>query len=99
MGHSAAAWTMVVVEKLVADGRATVDNRQQWQRQSGNNQLKVTVASSGVDSRGDGGKQRQLMAIGSEMPMAKVIIVAPPTPLLLLSAGSGGRAAAAAARE
>ncbi len=31
--------------KVGANGRAAVDSRQQWQRQSGNNQLKVTVAS------------------------------------------------------
>ncbi len=37
-------------KKVGADSRAGVDNRQQWQRQSGNNQLKVTVASSGADS-------------------------------------------------
>jgi hypothetical protein len=42
--------------KVGADGRAVVDNRQQWQRQSGINQLKVMVASGGVDSRGGGGK-------------------------------------------
>jgi hypothetical protein len=42
--------------KVGANGRAAVDNRQQWQRQSGNKQLKVTVASGGIDSRGGGGK-------------------------------------------
>jgi hypothetical protein len=42
--------------KVGANGRAAVDNRQQWQRQSGNNQLKVTVASGGVGSRGGGGE-------------------------------------------
>jgi hypothetical protein len=39
-----------------ADGRAAVDNSQQYQRQSGNNHLKVMVASGGIDSRGGGGK-------------------------------------------
>ncbi len=45
-------------KKVGADGRVVVDNRQQqqWQRQSGNNQLKVTVASGGVDSHGGGSK-------------------------------------------
>jgi hypothetical protein len=82
-----------------ANGRAAIDNRQQWQWQSGNNQLKVTVASGSVDCRGGGGEQQQSMAIGSKMPMAKAIVVAPPTPLLLLLAGCDGRAAMAAARE
>ena len=86
--------------KVGTNGRAAVDNRQQWQQQSGNNQLKVMVASSGVDSRGGSGKQWQSTAIGSKTPMAKAIIVAPPTPLLLsLLAGGGRWPAAAAARE
>ncbi len=41
--------------KAGGNGRAAVDNRQQWQWQSGNNQRKVMVASGGVDSRGWGG--------------------------------------------
>jgi hypothetical protein len=63
--------------------RAAVDNRQQWQQQSGNNQLKVMVASGGVDFHGGGGEWRQSTAIDSKMPMAKATVVAPPTPLLL----------------
>ena len=39
-----------------ADGRAAVDNSQQYQRQSGNNHLKVMVASGGIDSRGGSGE-------------------------------------------
>jgi hypothetical protein len=35
-------WTMAAAKKVGANGRAAVDNRQQWQWQSGNNQLKVT---------------------------------------------------------
>jgi hypothetical protein len=76
--------------KVGANVRAAVDNRQQWQQQSGNNQLKVTVASGGIDSRGGGGKQRWSTVIGSKTPTAKVIVDVPLTPLLLLSA-SGGR--------
>ncbi len=83
--------------KVGADGRVVVDNRQQWQRQSGNNQLKVAVASRGVDSCRGGGKQRRSTQISSKMPMAKAIVATPPTPLSLLLAGSGGQAAAAAA--
>jgi hypothetical protein len=86
--------------KAGANSRATVDNRQQWQRQSGNYQLKVLVASGGVDSHGGGSKQRQSTIISSKTPTAKAIIVVPPTPLLLPLAGSGGwSAVAAAARE
>jgi hypothetical protein len=81
------------------NSRAAVDNKQRWQQQSGNNQLKVMVASGGVDSHGSGGRQRWLMAIGSKTPMAKAIIVVLPTPLSLLSAGGSRRAAAAAVRE
>jgi hypothetical protein len=73
--------------------------RQQWQLQSGNNQLNVMVTSGGVDSRGDGGKQWRSTVIGSKTPMAKVINIAFPTPLLSLLAGGGGRAAVAAATE
>ncbi len=83
--------------KVGVNGTAAVENR--WQRQSGNNQLKVTVASSGVDSQGGGGKQRWSTAIGSKMPMAKAIVIVPLTPLLSLSADSGGQAAVVAARE
>jgi hypothetical protein len=85
--------------KLCTDIRAAVDNRQQWQQQSGNNQLNVTVASGGLDSRGGGSKQRRSMAFGSKTPMAKVIAVVPPTPLLLPWAGGGGWAAVAVVRE
>jgi hypothetical protein len=42
-----------------ANGRATVDNSQQWQQQSGKNQLKVMVASSSIDSHRGNSKQRQ----------------------------------------
>ncbi len=80
--------------KVGIDGRGTVDNRQQWQWQSGNNQLKVMVASSGVNSRRSGGEQWRSTAIGSKMPMAKAIVDMSSTPLLLPSAGSGKRAAA-----
>ncbi len=73
--------------KVGANSRAAVDNRQQWQRQSGNNQLKEIVASSGVDSHGGSSKQHRLTAIGSKMPTVKAIVVTPPTALLLLSAG------------
>jgi hypothetical protein len=38
--------------KVGGDGRAAVDTKQQWQQQSGNNQLKVTVASGGLDCWG-----------------------------------------------
>jgi hypothetical protein len=38
--------------KVGANGRVVVDNRQQWQRQSDNNQQKVAVANGGVDSCG-----------------------------------------------
>jgi hypothetical protein len=69
--------------KVGANGSAAVDNRQQWQQQTGNNQLKAMVASSGVDSCRGGGKQWRLTAIGSKTPMAKVIVVVPPAPLLL----------------
>ncbi len=85
--------------KVGTDSRAVGDNRQQWQWQSGNNQLKVMVASGGVDSRAEGGMQQQLLVIGSKMPMAKGIDIAPPTPLSSAAAGGGGWAAAAAARE
>jgi hypothetical protein len=84
--------------KVGANGRAVVDNRQQWKRQSGNNQQKMMVASGGIDSHGGNSKQWRSTAIGSEMPAAKAIAVAPPTPLLLLAGGSG-QAATAAARE
>jgi hypothetical protein len=86
-------------EKLVPAARAEVDNRQQWQQQSGYNQLKVTMASGGVDPRGGGGKQWRLTAIRSEMPMVKGSIVTPPTPLLVSLAGNSRRAVVAAARE
>ncbi len=66
--------------KVDANGRAAVDNRQQWQRQSSNNQLKVTVANGGVDCRGGDSKGRWSTAISSKMPMAKAIVVVPPTP-------------------
>jgi hypothetical protein len=68
-------------------------------QQSGKNQLKLTVASGGIDSREGSGKQRWLTAIGNEMPTSKAILVALPTPLSLSLAGGGGWAAAAAARE
>ncbi len=42
--------------KAGSNGRAAVENRQQWQRKLGNNQLKVMVASGGIDSRGGGGR-------------------------------------------
>ncbi len=45
-------------KKVSCNGRAAVDNKQQLQWQSCNNQLKVTVASGGVDSHGGGNKQR-----------------------------------------
>jgi hypothetical protein len=35
--------------KVGGDGRVAIDNRQQWQRQPGNNQLKVMVTSGGID--------------------------------------------------
>ncbi len=80
--------------------KMVADNRQQWQwPQSGNNQLKVMVASSGIDSRGGGSEQQWSTAISSKTLMAKAIIVAPSTPLLLLLAGSGGWVAALAVRE
>jgi hypothetical protein len=85
--------------KVGADGRASVDIRQQWQRQTGNNQLKAMVASSGIDSHGGGGKQWWSTAIGSKTPKAKAIVIMPPTHLLSSKAGSGRWAAAAAARE
>jgi hypothetical protein len=85
--------------KVSADGRAAVDNRQQRQRQSGNNQLKVLVASAGIDSHEGSGKQWRLTAIGSKTPLAKAIVVVPPTPLSLLAAGGSRGAVAAAARE
>jgi hypothetical protein len=85
--------------KFCANGRAAVDNRQQWQQQSESNQLKVTVSNSGVGCRRGGSKQQRSTAIGSKMPTAKAIVVTPPIPLLLSVAGSGGRVAAAAARE
>ncbi len=85
--------------KVGGDGRAAVDNRQQWQRQSGNNQLKVTVACSGVDSCEGGSKQQQSTAIGCKMSRAKAIIVAPRTPLLSSLAGGGRWTAVAVARE
>ncbi len=85
--------------KVGGDGRATEDNRQQWQQQSGNNQLQVTVASGGIDSRGCRSKQQRSRAIVSETSIVKANVVVPATPLSLLSAGSGGQAAAAAARE
>ncbi len=66
--------------KVDGNSRAVVDNRQQWHWQSGNNQLKATVARGDVDSRGGGGMQRRSMAIGSKMPQAKLIIVVLPTP-------------------
>jgi hypothetical protein len=43
--------------KVGIDSTAVVDNRKQLQQQSGSNQLKVTVASSGIDSQGSGSKQ------------------------------------------
>ncbi len=85
--------------KVGSDGMAVVDNRKQLQQQSGNNQLKVTVASSGIDFRLGSGKQRRSMAISKKVPTAKAIIVAPPTSLLLAVVGGCGQAAAAAARE
>jgi hypothetical protein len=42
--------------KVGGDGRGAVDNRQKWQRQSGKNQLKVIVASGGVNSLGASSK-------------------------------------------
>jgi hypothetical protein len=83
--------------KVGCNGRAGVDNRQQWQRQSGNNQLKVTVASGGDDSHGGGGGQRRSMAISSKKPKAKAIVVALPTPLLSSLASGSGQVAVAAA--
>jgi hypothetical protein len=85
--------------KVGSDGMAVVDNRKQLQQQSGSNQLKVTVASSGIDSQGSGSKQWRSMAISSKTPTSKVIIVAPPTFLLLVVAGGGGQAAAEAAKK
>ncbi len=85
--------------KVGANGRAAVDSRQQWQQQSGINQLKVTVASGGIDSHGAGGKQRRSTAIGSKTPMAKAIVVMPPTPMALSLAGGGWQAAVVAAKE
>jgi hypothetical protein len=85
--------------KVGANGWAAEDNRKQWQRQTGNNQLKVMVASGGIDSSGGGGVQRQSTAICSKTPMAKVIVVAPPTPLSLLLAIGSRWVAGAAARE
>ncbi len=41
--------------KVGANVMVVVDNRRQWQRQSGNNHLKVTMASSCIDSHGVGG--------------------------------------------
>jgi hypothetical protein len=67
--------------KVGANGRVAVDNRQC------NNQLKVTVASGGVDSRGGGGKQWRSTAINSKAPTAKAIAIMPPTILLSLLAG------------
>jgi hypothetical protein len=40
--------------KVGSTGRAAVDIRHQWYRQSGNNQLKLMAARGGVDFRGDG---------------------------------------------
>jgi hypothetical protein len=85
--------------KVGSNGRVAVDNRQQWQLQSGNNQLKVTVVSDGVESHGGSGEQRQSAVIGSKTPIAKASIVMPPTSLSLLSAGGARRAAVVAARE
>jgi hypothetical protein len=85
--------------KVGINGRAAVDNRQQWQQQLDNNQLKMTVTSIGVDSRGGSGEQQRSTAISSKMPMANTIIAMPPTPLLSTSAGGSGQAAARAARE
>ncbi len=95
MGHSAATWTMEAVEKLapLAGQWKTIANRQH------NNQLKMMVAGSGVDSRGGSGEQRGSTVIDSKTTMAKVIVVAPSTSLLSLLAGDGGRAAVVAARE
>jgi hypothetical protein len=70
-----------------------------WMAVSGNNQLKVVVVSSGVDSFGGDGRQRWSTAISSKAQMAKAIIVVPPTPLLSLLACGGRQAVAAAARE
>jgi hypothetical protein len=85
--------------KVGTDGRAVLKHRQEWLRQSGNNQLKVMVASSGVDSHGGGSKQRRLTTICSEMPTAKAIAMMHPTPLSLSLADGGRWVAAAAARE
>jgi hypothetical protein len=82
-----------------ANGRVAVNNRQQWQHQSGNNKLKVMMASGGLFSLGGSGKQRQSTVIGSKMPTAKAIVVAPLTPLSSSLAGGGGWVAAVAARE
>jgi hypothetical protein len=84
-------------KKVGANSRGTRDNRQQWQRQCGKNQLKVT--SGEVDSCGGGSKQWRSTEIGSKTPTAKAIILAPPTPLLSSSAGGGRLVAAAAAKE
>ena len=98
MGHSAAAWTMATAEKLVATvGQWLITNNSG--SVTGNNQLKVMVASSGVDSRGGGGKQQRLTAIGSKTLMARAIVVASPTPLLSSLTCGGGQAAVGAARE
>ncbi len=85
--------------KVSGNGREAVDNRQQWQRQSGNNQIKVTVANGVVDSHGGGGGQRRLRMTGGKMPTAKAIIVVLSTPLLLSSARGHKCVVAAAARE
>ncbi len=55
--------------KVVSGSKVVVDNRQQWQRQSGSNQLKVMLASGGLDSHGGSGKQWRSMGMGSKMPM------------------------------
>jgi hypothetical protein len=47
-------------KKVGTNGRAAVDNRQQWQQQTDNNQLRVMVASGVVDSHGGGGNRRWL---------------------------------------
>jgi hypothetical protein len=66
--------------KVGGNGRGGVDNRQQWQWQSGSIQLKVMVASSGIDYCGVRGKRQGLTVIGSKMPTGKAIVIAPSTP-------------------
>jgi hypothetical protein len=66
--------------------------------QSGNNQIKVTVASGGVDSCGGGGGQQRSTAVGGKMLTTKAIVVRLPTPLLLSLAGNN-RAASAKGRK